>query len=208
MSLGHEFQPDERQVDGRQALLAAARAELVEHGHAAISLRAVARRAGVSHAAPKYHFADRASLLTAVAADGFRSLTAALSPATSLAELGRAYVDFGLANGALFDLMFRPSELHPDDPDLKGAQQQTFARLSSVVVGLGHPDPLPGADVGSPPAVALTSWAFVHGLVVLARDGAMAAATGATTSDQAARLAHALTDTFTSTVTASATRSS
>lgn len=188
---------------GRHALLAAARAELVEHGHAAISLRAVARRAGLSHAAPKYHFRDRAGLLTAVAADGFRLLTAELEPASSLADLGRAYIDFGLAHPALFDLMFRPSELHPDDPDLTAAQQRSVDRLSEVVTELGHASPLAGAGQGSPPAAALMSWAFVHGLVVLTRDGAMTAATRAVAPQQAVSLVHALTDIFNDAVAAS-----
>src|SRR6202042_2870874 len=63
----------------REALLAAARAELVEHGRAAITLRAVARRAGLSHASPKYHFGDRSGLLTAIATEGFHALAHRLS---------------------------------------------------------------------------------------------------------------------------------
>src|SRR5215204_1073569 len=65
--------------DVREALLAAARAELVEHGRAAISLRAVARRAGLSHASPKYHFGDRSGLLTVIATEGFHALARDLS---------------------------------------------------------------------------------------------------------------------------------
>src|ERR1700712_3851843 len=60
----------------RDTLLAAAREELVAHGAGGVSLRAVARRAGVSHAAPTHHFADRAGLLTVLAADGHRRLAA------------------------------------------------------------------------------------------------------------------------------------
>src|ERR1700722_1777730 len=115
--------PPEPAPDVRGALLAAARAELAEHGHAGISLRAVARRAGVSHAAPKYYFSDRAALLTAVAAQGFAELASALRQVPSaLAALGHAYITFALASPALFDLMFRPTELHPADPDLRHAQ--------------------------------------------------------------------------------------
>ena len=64
--------------DVATALLREARHELAEHGAGGVSLRAVARRAGVSHAAPKHHFGDRAGLLTAVAVDGFERLTEAL----------------------------------------------------------------------------------------------------------------------------------
>jgi AcrR family transcriptional regulator len=179
---------------GRAALLAAARAELDEHGHAGISLRAVARRAGVSHAAPKYHFPDRAALLTAIAADGFTALADALRQVTQshaddlLAALGRAYIDFGLANPALFDLMFRPSELHTDDPALLAAQQQAFGELGAAVAGR------PGTtDVLS---LTLTSWALVHGLTILARDGALRVAGSIDTPAEAAATARRLAEFF------------
>jgi AcrR family transcriptional regulator len=161
--------------DARDSLLTAARAELVEHGHAGISLRAVARRAGLSHAAPKHHFDDRAGLLTAVATEGFQALTAELrqvtetTPAGRLAALGRAYIDFGLANPALFDLMFRPVELHPDDPALHQAQQDAIGLLGAAAVDL---TPLAAGDL-DPRSLTLLSWALVHGLVVLTRDGAL-----------------------------------
>jgi AcrR family transcriptional regulator len=67
----------------RKALLAAAVDELAEHGYAGVSLRAVARRAGLSHAAPQHFFGSRAGLLTAVAAAGFHDLTAALTTAAA-----------------------------------------------------------------------------------------------------------------------------
>lgn len=186
------------EIGGKAALLQAARAELIEHGHAAISLRAVARRAGVSHAAPKYHFVDRAGLLTAVAADGFRDLTAALRRRKdSLEELGRAYIDYGLAHPALFDLMFRPSELHANDHDLQRAQGEAIGVLSSVAARIAPSEPLPGTVPDAAPSLALISWAFVHGLVVLARNGALNASTGSAGPQDAAKLAHALTDVFT-----------
>src|ERR1700678_1503339 len=123
----------------REALLAAARAELLEHGRAAISLRAVARRAGLSHASPKYHFGDRSGLLTAIATEGFHALASHLSQVREsdaqqqLAALGRAYIDFGLPQPALFELMFAPGELHADDPELLAAQQQAIGSLTVAV---------------------------------------------------------------------------
>ncbi len=152
----------------REDLLTAARTELDEHGHAGISLRAVARRAGVSHAAPKLHFPDRSALLTAIATDGFAALAEALDRVAEpgLASLGRAYIDFGLAHPALFDLMFRPSELHTGDPALRAAQESSLARLKAVT---------------DDESLTMISWALVHGLVILTRDGALgAAAPGAT----------------------------
>ncbi len=165
---------NEDQAGGRARLLAAARGELLEHGSAGLSLRGIARRAGVSHAAPKYHFGDRAGLLTAVAAAGFGELASALRSATaaegelSLGVLGRTYVAFGLANRALFELMFRPDQLHPDDPDLRAAQADAIGLLSTAVAAES------GTGVTEEaPELALASWAFAHGLVALVRDGAL-----------------------------------
>ncbi len=197
---------------GREGLLAAARAELAEHGHGAISLRAVARRAGVSHAAPKYHFQDRAGLLSAVAAEGFTALAAALRRAIDssgpvggpegsgpqLAALGRGYIDFGLANPALFDLMFRPNELHPEDPELQAAQGEAIGVLVAAVVRLVPPGPDAATEL---PPLALISWALVHGLVVLTRGGGLANVTGSATPQAAADLARSLTEVFTTQIT-------
>lgn len=176
----------------REALLAAARDELTDHGHAGISLRAVARRAGVSHAAPKHHFGDRGGLLTAVAAEGFDGLTAALTaaadeldsdegPAVRLAALGRAYVGFGLRHPALFDLMFRPAELHPDNPALAAARRGALGVLSAAVTQVAPSELEPSGT----PDLALLSWALAHGLVVLARDGALHNAAGRPLDDAA-----------------------
>jgi AcrR family transcriptional regulator len=182
----------------REALLAAARAELVEHGRAAISLRAVARRAGLSHAAPKYHFGDRSGLLTAIATEGFHALARHLSGVHEseaqqrLAALGRAYIDFGLSYPALFELMFTPDELRTTDPELVAAQHQAIGSLTTAVSRLA------GIDATAPgtPKLALISWALVHGLVVLTRDGALQAAATPPVTD-AAELAHTLADLFT-----------
>lgn len=166
---------DSTSGDARGRLLDAARAELVEQGLAGLSLRGIARRAEVSHAAPKYFFGDRAGLLTAIATAGFDELTAQLRLVASgeerdLGGLGRAYVHFGLDHPALFELMFRPEQLHPDDPDLQRAQAESIATLASATtmidVGGAQRD-------GIPPLMALVSWAFAHGLVALVRDGAL-----------------------------------
>jgi AcrR family transcriptional regulator len=181
----------------REALLAAARAELVEHGRAAISLRAVARRAGLSHASPKYHFGDRSGLLTAIATEGFQALARDLSQvhesdaARQLAALGRTYIDFGLSHRALFELMFTPSELHTTDAELTAAQQEAIGALTTAVSRPAGVDPKPSDT----PQLALISWALVHGLVVLVRDGALQTAAPQTTDG--AELAHTLTDLFT-----------
>ncbi len=182
----------------RDALLAAARAELAAHGGAAISLRAVARRAGVSHAAPKYHFRDRAGLLTAIATEGFQALSHALAhvaesdPRRRLAMLGNTYIDFGLANPALFELMFAPDHLHGDDPELVAAQRQAIAALTMTARQLTDTD----ETTRETPNLTLISWALVHGLATLARQGALQAAAGAEARDATA-LAYHLTEEFT-----------
>lgn len=154
----------------RSALIAAARTELAERGRAQLSLRAVARRAGVSHAAPAYHFTDRAGLLTAVVAEGFRELAADMDAplegegvAAPLAQLGRRYVAFASREPALYELMFRPEELHSDDPELAAARAASLGRLASAT-GSG-PD-----RIGD---VTIISWAFAHGIATLAAQGAL-----------------------------------
>ncbi len=152
--------------DAREALLAAARTELEEHGLGALGLRAVARRAGLSHAAPGYFFGDRAGMLTALATTGFLELAESLERDSAtgdrrrLARLGDLYVAFGLQHGALYDLMFHRAVLRPDDPHLQAAQQRAIAPL---LHSTGEGDSVD----------AVLSWALVHGLVTLAREGAL-----------------------------------
>jgi AcrR family transcriptional regulator len=183
--------------NARAALLAAAVDELAEHGHAGISLRAVARRAGLSHAAPKHHFADRAGLLTAVATQGFRDLAAALSavgeqePEARLAALGEAYIDFGLARPALFDLMFRTVELDPDDAALRAAQHSAIGVLADAAERMSS-----GPDRMPPSTLTVMAWALVHGLVVLARDGSLRDPGAGDDPPTSSALAHAVAATF------------
>lgn len=175
--------------DARAALLAAARAELVEHGVAAIGLRAVARRAGLSHAAPGYFFGDRAGMLTALAAEGFTELAEALerdgaaAAPQALARLGDSYIDYALTNGALFDLMFQRDVVHTEDPLLLAAQKRALTPLLRAT----------GSAPGDEDSLdALMSWALVHGLVTLARQGALpveGAAVRRTLQDVTARFA-------------------
>ncbi|TCL79383.1 MULTISPECIES: TetR/AcrR family transcriptional regulator [unclassified Rathayibacter] len=164
----------------RARLVFAARAELVEQGLAGVSLRGIARRAEVSHAAPKYFFGNRAGLLTAVAVEGFAELAARLRAAKEaggplLGRLGRVYVRFGLENPALFELMFSPSELHPEDSALRDAQAASITLLASATESVDAAEPAPE---GTPPPMALVSWAFAHGLVALVREGALQSAAG------------------------------
>src|SRR2546428_10887865 len=100
----------------RQALIDAALELIEERGVPALTLREVARRVGVTHAAPQRHFAGRAALVAAVAEQGFRGLGAhvaavrasARTPAQQLRALGVAYVEYALAHPAHLRVMFSP----------------------------------------------------------------------------------------------------
>ena len=168
----------------REAILAAAVDAIETDGLATLSLRDLARRAGVSHAAPAHHFRDRAGLLTALAADGFRLLSDALTAAgTDFLERGVAYVRFGTSHRAHFEVMFRPDLYHPDDPDLVAAQQRASDLLYSGAATVA-------GDAGT---TGLAGWSLVHGLTSLYNAGALTADDGdveALARRVAARLIH------------------
>jgi AcrR family transcriptional regulator len=151
--------------DLRRALLEAALQAIAEVGPAAVSLRDLARRVGVSHAAPAHHFGDKAGLLTAVATDGFERLAATLretyQATGSFLEVGVAYVRFAVTHRAHFEVMFRPELYRTDDPDLVRARDAARALLYPPAVDLANsPD---GDDVRA----AVAAWSLVHGLATL-----------------------------------------
>ena len=119
--------------DLRPVLVAAAVEAIAEDGPAGLSVRAVARRAGVTHAAATYHFGGKAGLLTAVAAEGFRLLAddlgAAWRATGSPLEVGVAYVRFALGRRPYFAVMYQPDLLVVDDPDLVAAKSATASLL-------------------------------------------------------------------------------
>src|SRR5258706_14773603 len=123
----------------RQGLVAAALELSGQRGVPALTLREVARRVGVTHAAPHRHFADRAALVAAVAEQGFRGLRAhmeavrASAPARAVSQrlraLGVAYVQYALAHPAHLRVMFSPeAAANSRDPDLAAARQEVNAR--------------------------------------------------------------------------------
>jgi AcrR family transcriptional regulator len=148
-----------------RALLDAAIQAILEVGPAAVSLRDLARRTGVSHAAPAHHFGDKAGLLTAVAADGFRRLAATLREAYeatgSFLEVGVAYVRFAVTHRAHFEVMFRPELYRTDDPELVRARDAARALL--------YPPAAEAANEGGADGVraAVAAWSLVHGLATL-----------------------------------------
>lgn len=161
----------------RPALIAAAEAVIAERGLDRFSLREAARRAGVSPAAPAHHFGDARGLLTAIAAQAFADLAAALEEADASAggerearirAQGKAYVAFALDRPARFDLMWRKALLNNDDPDLVQQGDRAFDVLDRITRESGAPSAGP-ADPGLAPSIA--AWALVHGFARLAIDG-------------------------------------
>jgi AcrR family transcriptional regulator len=150
--------------DLRRALMEAAIQAILEAGPGAVRLRDLARRAGVSHAAPAYHFGDKAGLLSAIAADGFLRLAAMLREAHeatgSYLEIGVAYVRFAVTNKAHFEVMFRPELYRQDDPEVVRARQATRALLYGPLAGAPEPGP---DDLRT----GVAAWSLVHGLATL-----------------------------------------
>lgn len=152
--------------DLRRALIEAAVAAVGEVGVGSLSLRAVAKRAGVSHAAPAHHFGDKAGLLTAVAAEGHDRFADALERAWQttgdFVEVGAAYVRFAIDHRPYFEIMFRPELLHTDDPELDRA-----SRRSREMLHRGTDGPGPGEAANGYSTAALAAWSVVHGFAEL-----------------------------------------
>ena len=143
--------------DLRRAALQEAGRILEREGFEALSLREVARRAGVSHNAPYRHFPDRERLLVALAEQGFEMLVEALAKRPRR-EMGEAYVDFALANPQRFRLMFGGHvKLAKPDPRIYERLKQSFADLGE---NAEH--------------AAAAAWALLHGLSYLLLDGRFA----------------------------------
>lgn len=155
--------------DLRAALLERARTVLEHDGPGALSLRALAKRAGVSHNAPYRHFADREALLAALAAEGFRLLAEALSAATGRA-MGEAYVRFALEHPQLFRLMFGGHLRFSRHRSLADAAAKPYHALRAAF----HD----ASQVADPEKAAAAAWSLVHGLAHLLLDGHFARQAG------------------------------
>jgi AcrR family transcriptional regulator len=135
-----------------------------DDGLDAVTIRGVARIAGVSHTAPLHHFRDRQELLDAVADRGFEvlverldaSLSSDATPTAALRAYGRAYVEHAVAHRGLFSLMFRPTA------EMQG--EASYRRLVELCAAAQAAGELPGRD---PFRLALTLWSSVHGLAAL-----------------------------------------
>lgn len=147
---------------------------LANHHPDAISLRQIARSAGVSHGLPGYYFGDRAGLLTAYAAEGYALLAerveaaaaAATTPAECMAAIGVAYIDFSEDRSHYFSVMFQSHEVDPNDPTLKLHADRCYNPFlkSMEVYFARHPERRHRQGV-----VTVGAWAIVHGAAMLAR---------------------------------------
>ena len=156
--------------DLRAALVKGARSLLEERGVEGLSLREVARRAGVSRTAPYHHFRNKEAMIAAVAEAGFAQLTAEMAripddidPYEQLDACGRAYLAFAFANPTLYRLMFGTKiESFSDHPELENSARCSFGLLVERMARLG--------SNGDPTPRAMAVWAAVHGLASLIID--------------------------------------
>lgn len=159
------------------ALLEAAEAELQDKGVEGFSLRGIAKRVGVSHAAPAHHFGDASGLLTALAAEGFRRFLAtqtahqaraAPDPVSQLVASGIGYIDFAMTHPALFRLMFSSQRPDHDSADLARA---VGAALDHLMRDVRRAHPPEGGEPDALMLDAMSIWALAHGLADLMQAG-------------------------------------
>lgn len=162
--------------DLRNTLLAAATESIAESGVSKLSLRALAKRVGVSNAAPTHHFGDKTGLLTALAAEGFTLLADAVSSAgdgdggADMVEMGVSYVRFALEHPAHYAVMFQPGLLDQDDDDLRDAQRRARAALDGGVARAAHESGARGREDAQ-----IAAWSLVHGYATLVLSGTVTA---------------------------------
>lgn len=161
-------------ADLRSAILVTSLALIEEEGVAALSMREVARRLGVTHQAPYHHFDGRGAILQAIVDEGFTKLWQALDRAVvpgrpaleNFAAAGHAYVQFALANPGHFRMMFRPEMLSERKHEAR--EPDGFAILVECVKACqreGH------IAAGDPMPMVLLAWSAAHGIASLSLDG-------------------------------------
>jgi AcrR family transcriptional regulator len=165
----------------RTTLLAQAERTVREHGAARLSLRELAREAGVSHGAPRRHFADRQALLDALAQTGFERLGRELRVAVDgagdefgarLRATAAAYVRFATRDAALLELMFAGKHREQDSGALHDAGERAFAVMFELIEQ-GQAEGV--IDPGEPERVGLVLFATIQGIASLVNSGLVAA---------------------------------
>jgi AcrR family transcriptional regulator len=183
----------------RERLLQSAREVVATDGLEGLTLRAIARRAGVSHGAPLRHFPTLAALLAATAAEGFAhlmttidealaaadavaaALGTAVTPRQRLAVSGRAYVRFALADPGVYAVMFRPERVDVTAADYQQQGYAAFHQLVDLVAAAQADGWQPDRRAED---LAAVLWANVHGLVELTLHGGLAATVGPDAADR------------------------
>ncbi|MET9102466.1 TetR/AcrR family transcriptional regulator [Streptomyces antibioticus] len=152
-------------------------------GAGALTLREIARRAGVSHGAPRRYFPTHLELLSAIARRGFTELAVRVTtavgdgtaaPRAQLSELGRTYLDFALDNPGMYELMFRHDLLESGHLRLRDTSLPLFGVLVDLVGRVRGPESSPSEAR----AVAAALWANLHGIAQLWGWGSLQLATG------------------------------
>jgi AcrR family transcriptional regulator len=162
-----------------EALLKAAETVLERDGLQGLTLRAVAREAGVSHAAPTHHFGDLTGLVSELAAIGFRQFNAAMAVAGSVEgpllikamARAKAYVAYARAHPGMYGLMFRTERLDMSRPSLHEAAHASFAGLAGSI-GASRHEAISAEALSLDQAAAIArAWSLVHGFTMLLLDG-------------------------------------
>jgi len=161
------------------ALLEAAERVLERDGLSGLTLRAVAREAGVSHAAPAHHFGDLTGLVSELAAIGFRQFNDAMavagaagtSPIEKALARAKAYVAYAQAHPGMYGLMFRTERLDMKRPSLHEAASAAFAGLAGAVGASRHEHISEQAFSLEQAAAIVRAWSLVHGFTMLLLDG-------------------------------------
>jgi AcrR family transcriptional regulator len=162
----------------RQVLLDAAAEAVEDQGLAALSLRALARKVGVSHGAPARHFPDKAALLTALATEALDRFRAAMREAgeeggTALERyraMGRCYVRFAIENPAYFHIVGRPEFYSAGDEEFSRGYQELFETMSEAAAAARRESEVQGLD---PRTFLIATWSMAHGLATLWLDGTL-----------------------------------
>ena len=155
------------------ALVMAGRRILEAQGPAALSLRAVAREAGVSPAAPYHHFKDKGELLDAVAKEGWHALGEMISEARArtfcahetLTEIGVAYVKFARANPALYRIMYDMACDRENMPMDAKSEDSAWTHVAEAIVKAGAVDPRDARDME---LAQIALWCAAHGVAEMA----------------------------------------
>lgn len=162
-----------------EALLRAAETVLERDGLQGLTLRAVARQAGVSHAAPNHHFGDLEGLLSELAAIGFRRFNATMAAAGAIdgtpiekaMARARGYVAYAQANRGMYLLMFRTERLDMTRPALRDAAKAAFAGLAGAIGAKRHEQISEDALSLAQAADIARAWSLIHGYTMLTLDG-------------------------------------